>query len=160
MKNLFDQLASAKLAIILFFVLAVFSILGTIIPQGQPEAFYLQKYGTSLGKIILLFQINDAYYSWWYISALFLFLANLIACSLKRLPFTLKLYKRDPSEINPQNLPNRIEINLKVDLPRLVSFLQDRLDFKKANTPVKEGELFYKQLNRYAFFLYILFIFL
>lgn len=152
MKKLLDQLASAKLAIVLFFVLAVFSILGTIIPQGQPEAFYLQKYGTALGKIILLLQINDAYYSWWYISTLFLFLANLIACSIKRLPFTLKLYKRNPLEVNPQNLPNKVEISLNIDFPRLVSFIQDRLAFKKGKEFSNEGALFYKQINKYAFF--------
>ncbi len=152
MRRLWDQLASAKLAIVLFFVLAGFSILGTIIPQGQPEAFYLQKYGSGLGKIILLFQIHDAYYSWWYISALFLFLANLIACSLKRLPFTLKLYKKDPLEINPQNLPNKIEINLNAELSRVVAFIQDRLAFKKGKEFSNEGILFYKQINRYAFF--------
>ncbi|MFN3568419.1 MAG: cytochrome c biogenesis protein ResB, partial [Caldimicrobium sp.] len=82
MKDLWNFLASAKLAIVLFFLLAAFSILGTIIPQGHPETFYLMKYGTALGKLLLFFQINDAYHSWWYITALFLFLTNLIACSL------------------------------------------------------------------------------
>ncbi|MGC8966347.1 MAG: cytochrome c biogenesis protein ResB [Caldimicrobium sp.] len=152
MKKFWDQLASAKLAIVLFFVLAAFSILGTIIPQGQPEAFYLSKYGEGLGKIILLFQINDAYYSWWYISALFLFLANLTACSLKRLPFTLKLYKKDPSEVNPRNLPNKLELNLTVDFSRLVSLIQNKLSFKTTKNSFQEGELFYKQINRFAYF--------
>jgi len=152
MKRLFEELASAKLAIVLFFVLAAFSIFGTLIPQGQPEAFYLQKYGQGLGKVILFFQINDAYYSWWYVSALFLFLANLTACSLKRLPFTMKLYRRDPSEINSQSLPNKVEVVLQTDLPRVLAFIQDRLSFTKVTSNPQDGELFYKKQNHLAFF--------
>ncbi len=58
MKRILDELASAKLAIVLFFVLAGISILGTIIPQGQPHEFYLTKYGQGLGKLILFFKFK------------------------------------------------------------------------------------------------------
>ncbi|BAU23039.1 hypothetical protein THC_0647 [Caldimicrobium thiodismutans] len=152
MKRILDELASARLAIVLFFVLAGISILGTIIPQGQPHEFYLTKYGQGLGKLILFFQIQDAYHSWWYISALFLFLANLIACSLKRLPFTLKLYKRDPAEVNPENLPNKVVVNLNGDIGRIKAYLQDVLALKSVNKTFEKGELFYKTQNRFSFF--------
>ena len=92
MKKVVDFLASARLAIVLFFVLAGFSILGTLIPQGAPPEVYLMKYGNTLGKLILYFALNDAYHSWWYIFSLFLFLTNLVLCSVKRFPISWRLY--------------------------------------------------------------------
>ncbi len=152
MKRLIDELASARLAIVLFFLLAGISILGTLIPQGQPPEFYTTKYGQGMGKLILFFQIQDAYHSWWYISALFLFLANLITCSLKRLPFTLKLFRRDPTEVNPENLPNKVMVNLNADLGRVKAYLQDVLGLKATKEPLEKGYLFYKSQNRFSFF--------
>ncbi|MFN3406563.1 MAG: cytochrome c biogenesis protein ResB, partial [Caldimicrobium sp.] len=152
MKDLWNFLASAKLAIVLFFLLAAFSILGTIIPQGQLETFYLMKYGATLGKLLLFFQINDAYHSWWYITALFLFLTNLIACSLKRFPFSYRLYKKAPWEINPENLPNKVTYECEEDLYRIKNLITTKLKFLPSPKHLTEGFLFYKSENRFSFF--------
>lgn len=153
MKNIWNFLSSAKLAITLFFLLALISILGTIIPQTQPNEFYLMKYGEGLGKLIIFFQINDAYHSWWYITTLFLFLVNLVTCSLKRFPFSYKLFKRPPWEVNPENLPNVLSFDTKKDIQKIKTYLQNVLKFKSSPTKsLPEGELFYKSQNRFSFF--------
>ncbi len=152
MKRFLDELASARLAIILFFVLAGISILGTIIPQGQAEEFYFSKYGQGLGKLILFFQLSDAYHSWWYISVLLLFLLNLTTCSFKRLPFSFKLFKRDPSEIKVESLPNKLTLNLRTDLTRLGAYIQGVLSFRKVEADLQAGSLYYKRLYNYGFF--------
>ncbi|MFN3505461.1 MAG: cytochrome c biogenesis protein ResB [Caldimicrobium sp.] len=152
MKEVWNFLASAKLAIFLFFLLAGFSILGTIIPQGQPEEFYLMKYGSGLGKLILFFQINDAYHSWWYVTALFLFLTNLIVCSLRRFPFSYKLYKKAPWEVNPEILPNKVTFECNGDLNKIKNFLTTKLKFLPSPQSLADGFLFYKSENRFSFF--------
>ncbi|MEO1510156.1 MAG: cytochrome c biogenesis protein ResB, partial [Cyanobacteria bacterium J06633_23] len=43
-KDLIPLLADLRLAIVLLLVIAVFSILGTVIEQGQSLAFYQQNY--------------------------------------------------------------------------------------------------------------------
>lgn len=152
MKKIWETLSSAKLAIVLFFLLAIISILGTIIPQAQPNEFYLMKYGEGLGKLIIFFQINDAYHSWWYIATLFLFLVNLVTCSLKRFPFSYKLFKRSPEEVNPKNLPNLMTFETEGDYQKFKNYILNVLKFKSSSNPSGEGELFYKSENRFAFF--------
>lgn len=152
MDKLWNFLGSTRLAIVLFLILACFSIFGTLIPQGQPYEFYVMKYGESLGKIINFFKLYDAYYSWWFVGTLFFFLANLIVCSIKRFSTTWKLYKKDPTQINLEHLPNKYEIELKVSLSQITEILSNKLKFKKVEGETKGGILFYKDLNRWAYF--------
>jgi len=147
LNSILNFLASARLAIALFFILAVLSIFGTLIPQGQPLDFYLMKYGQSIGRLIHLFHLDDAYHSTWYIASLLLFILNVTVCSLKRLPFTIKLYKRDPSEVKLDALPNKVEIQVSNPKDKIISFIEKDLKFVKA----KEN-LFYKNENRLAHF--------
>jgi len=150
MSKLWDFMSSARLAITLFLILAFISIFGTIIPQGEPSQFYFMKYGPFLGKIILFLKLDDAYHSWWYIGTLFLFLANLIACSIKRFPISWRLYKKDPLEINPENLPYKYQITLKGNPSEIESLIYNNLKFKKAEKNFNGKVLFYKDLNRWA----------
>jgi len=152
MRKFWDFLSSARLAITLFLILAIISIFGTVIPQGEPAQFYLTKYGSSLGKLILFFKLDDAYHSWWYVGTLFLFLTNLIACSIKRFPVSLKLYKKDPSDVNLDNLPNKYELSLKGDLSKIADFISNKLKFKKAEKDFNGWILFYRDLNKWAHF--------
>jgi cytochrome c biogenesis protein len=141
------MLGSARLAIALFFILAILSIFGTLIPQGQPIDFYLMKYGQSLGKLIHFFQLDDAYHSHWYIATLFLFMLNLTICSLNRLPFTIKLYKRNPAEVKVEALPNKIQFQVSNPLEKITSFIENELRFTKI-----KDDLYYKRENSLAHF--------
>ncbi len=150
MKNsFFSFLGSAKLAIFLFFLLAVLSIFGTIIPQGQPLEFYLTKYGQSFGKLIQFFQLYDAYHSPWYVASLFLFMVNLTVCSLNRLSFTMKLFRRSPSEVKPENLPGKKELILSLSLAQLLPIVEKKLKFKRAK---QDSYLYYRKENNWAHF--------
>jgi len=103
--------SSVRLAVFLLITLAITSIAGTLIPQGESLQFYLETYGPNFFRIIKVLHLNDTYHSWWYLILLGLFSANLIVCTLRRLPFTLRLFRRD---------------NLSVDYERLL-----RMPFKK-----------------------------
>lgn len=151
MKDFLKSLGSAKLAIALFFILAGISILGTLIPQGQPQAFYIWKYGNTLGRLIIFFQLHDAYHSWWYIASLLLFLVNLTVCSYNRLPLTLRLYRRDPEDINPEKLPNNINYSLNCNISKILDKIS-QIGFKKSSKKSTEGYLFYKKINWFSFF--------
>ncbi len=151
MQKFIKFLSSAKLGIVLFLVLAFISIFGTVIPQGEPTQFYFMKYGSFWGKAIVSLKLDDTYHSWWYIGTLFLFLVNLIACSVKRFPISLKLYKREPTNVNPESLPNKYEITLKRELSRIIDFIYKKLKFKKAEKKFDQGILFYKDLNRWSY---------
>ena len=151
-------LSSIKLAIFLLLTLAATSIVGTVLPQGQPLGFYYERYGETLGHIIRVLKLYDTYHSWWYITLLALFSTNLTLCSLKRLPFSLELYRRDPLAVDPEKLarmPVAKELFLKgrfEDLRgKIEAFLSKRWGrFEKA--AFEDGVLFLKDRFRWSYF--------
>ncbi len=90
MKAIWRFFSSVKLAIVLFIVLVLASILGTLIPQQQTPAEYQARYG-SLWRVITGIDLGNLYQSAWFIGLLLLFTFNLVVCSLARL--TPKLRK-------------------------------------------------------------------
>jgi cytochrome c biogenesis protein len=75
------QLGSLRITFSLLLILAVVSILGTIVAQGENPQFYLKTYGDFFGKTLLFFNVNDLYNGWVYQSILFILWLNLSICT-------------------------------------------------------------------------------
>ena len=90
--RLWDFFCSLKLAIVTLILLALTSIIGTVIEQNLAPQEYMQKYGMSQSTYQTLdaLQFFDMYHSWWFLSLMGLFAVNLICCSIKRLPRIIK----------------------------------------------------------------------
>lgn len=127
--NIFDGIwaffASVKLAIVLLFLLAVTSIIGTVVPQESPKAiqFLGKVFGDNTApavyNIFLKLDFMDMYHSWWFVTLLVLFCVNLTVCSLEKIPRTWKLVKTPvkPMAKNVlETLPVKKEITLKTSL--------------------------------------------
>jgi cytochrome c biogenesis protein len=100
-KKILPTLGNLQLAIVLLLVIAVFSILGTVIEQGQAQAFYQTNYpekpalfGFLTWKVLLATGLDHVYRTWWYLSLLILFGASLITCTFKRQLPALKWFSR------------------------------------------------------------------
>jgi cytochrome c biogenesis protein len=92
-ERIHDFLASVRLTLFLFGALAITSILGTLIPQAATPEQLLKQYGPKLNALIELLDLADMYHSWWFQVLLVLLAVNLIVCSLRRLPKTLKVLR-------------------------------------------------------------------
>lgn len=84
-------LANLRLAIFLLLLIAVFSISGTVIEQGESLNFYQKNYpeepalfGFLTWQLILTLGLNHVYSTWWYLSLLVLFGSSLTACTFTR----------------------------------------------------------------------------
>jgi cytochrome c biogenesis protein len=86
MTVLWDFFCSLKLTITLLILLAVTSIIGTVIQQNKSPEEYRQVYGDTSYRVLDALQFFDMYHSWWFMSLLALFCLNLISCSIKRFP--------------------------------------------------------------------------
>jgi cytochrome c biogenesis protein len=75
--------SSVKLAILLFILLTLASILGTLIPQGRSAAEYAARYGRLSGPLVSL-QLTRLYSSGWYVTLLLFFALNTAVCTLTR----------------------------------------------------------------------------
>ncbi len=77
---------SIKLTIVLLILIAILSIIGTVITQNASKAEYIQRYGIGLYEVLRFFNLFDMYHSWWFSAILLLLVINLIACSIHRFP--------------------------------------------------------------------------
>jgi len=81
-----DFFCSLKLAMGLLLSLAVSSIIGTVIPQGNLAPQYLESIGQTKFRLYQALGFFDMYHSWWFVLLLAALSVNLFACSVKRLP--------------------------------------------------------------------------
>lgn len=96
-------LSSVKLAIVLLIILAVASIVGTLIPQGRSAGEYAARY-RGLSKAFIGLQLTTLYHSVWYLALLGLFALNLLVCTLTRLSPKLRRARRPHVASDPKSL--------------------------------------------------------
>ncbi|MEN6312033.1 MAG: cytochrome c biogenesis protein ResB, partial [Acidobacteriota bacterium] len=103
MKPVWKFFSSVKLAIALLILIAVASLIGTLIPQGLPPAAYAARYGRLAG-VLSAFQLTGLYHSGWYLTLLFFLAANTIVCTLARLPAKWRRAFHPKIETEPSEL--------------------------------------------------------
>lgn len=90
-QDLVPLLADLRLAIALLLIIALFSISGTVLEQGQSLEFYQTNYpedpalfGFLSWNVILTAGLDHVYRTWWFLALLILFGASLTACTFTR----------------------------------------------------------------------------
>ena len=99
-----DLFRSLKLTIALLILLAILSIIGTLIAQNASRPEYIQRYGIGLYEVLNFFNLFDMYHSWWFSAILLLLVINLITCSVHRLPGILRQISRGSGELEDKML--------------------------------------------------------
>ncbi|MDA8239198.1 MAG: cytochrome c biogenesis protein ResB [Nitrospiraceae bacterium] len=101
--KIWDLFASVKLAVVIFALISATSVVGTLLEQqAEPEKnvkVLVKMFGFDhetahrvLGVLDSM-HFTNMYHSWWFVAILLLFAANLIICSIDRLPRIVKLVK-------------------------------------------------------------------
>jgi len=100
-RQLLPVLADLRLAIVLLLAIALFSISGTVIEQGQSLPYYQSNYpehpalfGFLTWKVLLTLGLDHVYRTWWFLSILILFGSSLTACTFTRQFPALKAARR------------------------------------------------------------------
>lgn len=123
--------SSITLAVIVFTIISLTSIVGTVIEQQvepQKNIILLTKmFGASSARtlygILDTLGFTDMFHSWWFIALLFVFSANLIICSLERLPRIWKFVKEPvkplkPEQLNAMSIKRETVVNEKLEKAR------------------------------------------
>jgi cytochrome c biogenesis protein len=92
---LFAKLASIRLTILLCILLALVSLVGTLIPQKLAAVQYAGSYGPGAAGIIAFLGLSDVYHSAGFVFLLCFLAANLLACSAKRFPNVWRATRRE-----------------------------------------------------------------
>ena len=82
---------SVKLTVLILLLLAMTSVIGTLIPQNKTSEAYLQEYGTFFYRFFDVLDIFDMYHSWWFQFLMLILTINIIVCSANRLSATWKI---------------------------------------------------------------------
>ena len=100
-QRLFRFLADLRFAIGILLVIALFSIIGTVIEQDQSIELYKLNYpltnrvfGFLSWDLILKFGFDHIYKTWWFISCIILFGLSLLACTVLQQFPALKVSRR------------------------------------------------------------------
>ncbi len=89
-RQLLNGLSSLKIAILLLLLIAISCALGTIIPQQESDQFYYDNFnknpflGIINANILLLFELNHIYTSFWFLLILIWLGIALSVCSFRR----------------------------------------------------------------------------
>lgn len=123
---LWDFFCSLKLSIFLLLILAITSIIGTVIQQNASMEDYLRAYSETTIRIFNALGFFDMYHSWWFMLLLYLLTINLIACSIKRLPRVWKMIS-EPTLIMDEGLEKSLTLTHDMKLAGDAETLRDRM---------------------------------
>ncbi|MDQ6981700.1 MAG: cytochrome c biogenesis protein ResB [Mariprofundus sp.] len=90
LKSLWQRIGSMSLAIILLVVLAIASVIGTVLLQNQNQADYLQQFGPLWYWVFRSLGLFDMYQTWWFMSILGFLMVSLTSCLWRNVPKMLK----------------------------------------------------------------------
>ena len=126
-----NWLSSLKIAILLLLIIAISCALGTLIPQQESDQFYYENFnknpflGLLNGKILLLFEFNHIFTSFWFLLLLTWLGVALAVCSFRRQLPILKsalswIDYKSPKQITKLSISQAIVTNdLSKDLEKL-----------------------------------------
>lgn len=129
-RELLPVLTDLRLAIVLFLAIAVFSISGTVIEQGQSVPFYQSNYpedpalfGFLTWKVLLIIGLDHVYRTWWFLALLILFGTSLTACTFTRQFPALKAARRWQYYDQPRQF-QKLALSAELDTGSLNSLTQ------------------------------------
>jgi cytochrome c biogenesis protein len=114
MDKIWNLFSSITFAVVIFTLIALTSIIGTIIEQNAASEknikLIAKLFGDSLAPALHnafeFMGFMDMYHSWWFVALLVLFAANLTVCSIDRLPRIWKLVKEPLKPLTDEQFKN------------------------------------------------------
>ncbi|WP_027362326.1 cytochrome c biogenesis protein ResB [Desulfospira joergensenii] len=93
--------SSVKLTVYTLLLLALTSIIGTVVLQNGAPAQYIRLYGRGMTNLILALGLDDMYHVWWFLLLLVVLCINILVCSVERLSHTWKIIFPKTIKVNP-----------------------------------------------------------
>ena len=123
---IWDFFSSLKLTVILLIILALVSVIGTVIDQTNPQKnmqMLVDMFGpeSAPGALDWLVRLGltNMYHSWWFVGLLMLLSSNLTVCTIERLPRVLHMVTRPQEPLTDEALRNmslKKELRVKGDV--------------------------------------------
>ena len=147
MKKVLSFLRSMRFGILLLALVAVCSVVGSVIPQEHEAMWYVQNYEGAYAPILKL-GLDHIFSSWYFIAILVMLCLNLILCSIVRIKSVVAASKSERERA--AKLPDTVRLT-----PEGVDKLRDHLVAMRCRgEKIGESEIFTKNsFGRYGSFL-------
>jgi cytochrome c biogenesis protein len=87
-RSLYDQtldvLSNVMFPVVVFFIWAVLTIVGTSVDQNQPPDRYYEEYPAAMANAILRLHLTNIFHSWPYLALVLLLLLSMSVCTFRR----------------------------------------------------------------------------
>lgn len=97
-------LSSMRFAIGLLVAIAVVSMIGTVLPQGQPYSVYAGLYGAFWADVFEALGFFHVYQTWWYLLMLVFLVVSIVACMARNTPKILRDVRSCKEDVGVQAL--------------------------------------------------------
>ena len=134
--SLWSFFSSVKLTIFLLAVIAVFSAIGTVIPQREAAVEFSRQLSPEFNSFLQKMQLFDLYHSIWFFLMMAFLALNLIVCSLARIPMAWRRFRQQPSPQDKtvfQDLPDEQIFRTKQDPQAVVRIASEIMKSKLGN---------------------------
>lgn len=155
---IWDIFSSVKLTLVLLILLAITSILGTLIPQQDGALEFAQRLSPGLFRLFSFLDLFDMYHSAWFRIIIGSLALNLLVCSVDRFPATMKLFRATPrpDRSKPfENISPQRTFSVKGEIENTASLVPELLRGIYKNVAMKDtdrGNFFYGRKGRYSHF--------
>lgn len=103
-RSLFNRLASMPLAIVLLIVLAIASVIGTVLQQNLNQQDYLHQFGPIWYWVFRSLGLFDMYHTWWFMALMGMLMVSLSFCLWRNIPRMLKEMRSSKVHISARAL--------------------------------------------------------
>ena len=117
-QSLYELFSPMRFAISLLTVLAIASIVGTVLKQNEPYNNYIVQLGTFWFEAFNLLGLYDVYHSSWFMLILIFLVASTSTCILRNTPSMLRemrIFKEHASETSLKSFAHRAEFDTALD---------------------------------------------
>jgi len=151
-KYLWQRLGSMSLAIILLVVLAIASVIGTVLIQNQAQVDYLQQFGPLWYWVFRALGLFDMYHTWWFMTILAFLMLSVSACLWRNVPKMLKDMRSRKPKLTEKSL-KRFHLIKRFSLPATSDISAVQTAFKKHLNgwefrAVEEGDRHYLRADK------------
>jgi cytochrome c biogenesis protein len=109
----FELLSSMRFAISLLTLLAIASVIGTVLQQNQPYSSYVIEFGQFWFDIFRVLGLFDVYHAWWFLLILLFLVVSTSLCIYRQAPMMLreiKSFREHAGESSLRAFAHRAEI--------------------------------------------------
>jgi len=129
-RQFYDLLSSMRFAVSLLTVIAIASVIGTVLKQGEPYTNYAFQFGQFWFQMFHLLGLFDVYHTAWFLIILAFLVLSTSLCVSRNAPAMLKemrTFKEKASEASLRNFAHRGEFSGEVK-SNVVQILRQYLD--------------------------------